>query len=385
MAHRLSSVPALGLATPTKREVNTPGKESVSAPMPQFNPPLNSPYSIQEQYCFGLACRPWDIEVITCYGFGTLEGKRLYVGNIRPDDSQADRSPIVAVIDDWCGPVIGTTVTNGHTVWARYNYGTFTVLVTGQAINGYNFVIDGNCNRLLRLPVDGCNTGGVNGKQPRTAACSVLVQATHGFKAIPAGASRGALILAQRTRIHIRIREPAHHTYQLNAAPAQCTPTRYCVSRIVRLNDESWHAVMPPALSGLCACAPTPSTPLEHHDHYTSQDLSSGANLWRLLVLWVYHDADVSSPTRHSPPSSFFGDTRAPSLRSARNVRLVGEGARAHLRRGTAYVVQEVDVQIGRAPAPAAQSSLRAPVHSQSLLLSARLSPALLNRSAGEL
>ncbi|KAK7028624.1 hypothetical protein R3P38DRAFT_3394685 [Favolaschia claudopus] len=88
-------------------------------------------------------------EVVTCYGFGT----------------QADRAPIVSVIDDWCGKVIGTQVSNGQTVWARYDYGTFTVLVSGEAINGCTFVIDGNCNRLLRLPVDGCNTGGVNGKQ----------------------------------------------------------------------------------------------------------------------------------------------------------------------------------------------------------------------------
>ncbi|KAJ6615008.1 hypothetical protein B0H10DRAFT_2191250 [Mycena sp. CBHHK59/15] len=88
-------------------------------------------------------------EVVTCYNTGT----------------KADRSPIVSVIDDWCGKVIGSTVTNGQTVWARYNYGTFTVLVSGEAINGCSFVIDGNCNRLLREPVDQCNTGGVNGKQ----------------------------------------------------------------------------------------------------------------------------------------------------------------------------------------------------------------------------
>ncbi|KAJ6598154.1 hypothetical protein DFH09DRAFT_1131078 [Mycena vulgaris] len=88
-------------------------------------------------------------EVVHCYGFGT----------------KADRAPIVSVIDDWCGKVIGSRVNNGQTVWARYNYGTFTVYVSGQAINGCSFVIDGNCNRLLRLPVDKCNTGGVNGKQ----------------------------------------------------------------------------------------------------------------------------------------------------------------------------------------------------------------------------
>ncbi|KAJ7920183.1 hypothetical protein B0H13DRAFT_2425645 [Mycena leptocephala] len=88
-------------------------------------------------------------EVVTCYGFGTA----------------ADRTPIISVIDDWCGRVIGTQVTNSQTVWARYDYGTFTVLVSGEAINGCNFVIDGNCNRLLREPVDQCNTGGENGKQ----------------------------------------------------------------------------------------------------------------------------------------------------------------------------------------------------------------------------
>ncbi|KAJ7706794.1 hypothetical protein B0H17DRAFT_1325624 [Mycena rosella] len=88
-------------------------------------------------------------EVVSCYGFGT----------------KADRAPIVSVIDDFCGKVIGTNVQNGQTVWARYDYGTFTVYVSGEAINGCNFVIDGNCNRLLRLPVDECNTGGVNGKQ----------------------------------------------------------------------------------------------------------------------------------------------------------------------------------------------------------------------------
>ncbi|KAJ7692005.1 hypothetical protein B0H16DRAFT_1477833 [Mycena metata] len=88
-------------------------------------------------------------EVVTCYNTGT----------------KADRAPIVSVIDDWCGKVIGTSVSNGQTVWARYNYGTFTVYVSGEAINGCGFTIDGNCNRLLREPVDQCNTGGVNGKQ----------------------------------------------------------------------------------------------------------------------------------------------------------------------------------------------------------------------------
>ncbi|KAF8955414.1 hypothetical protein BDZ97DRAFT_1825203 [Flammula alnicola] len=89
-------------------------------------------------------------EVVTCYNEGTT----------------ADRAPIVSVIDDWCNNhAIGTFVSSGETIWARYDYGTFTVLVSGEAINGCTFTVDGNCNRLLREPVDQCNTGGVNGKQ----------------------------------------------------------------------------------------------------------------------------------------------------------------------------------------------------------------------------
>ncbi|KAG6819057.1 hypothetical protein H0H93_015876 [Arthromyces matolae] len=90
-------------------------------------------------------------EVVTCYGTGT----------------KADRAPIVSVIDDWCNNhAIGTFVPNGQTISARYDYGTFTVLVSGAAINGCGgFTVDSNCNRLLRLPVDKCNTGGENGKQ----------------------------------------------------------------------------------------------------------------------------------------------------------------------------------------------------------------------------
>ncbi|KAK7002382.1 glycoside hydrolase family 55 protein [Favolaschia claudopus] len=100
-------------------------------------------------------------EAVTCYNKGT---------KARPIHSdvacaEADRAPIVSVIDDWCGRVIGTHLNDGQEVMARYNYGTFTVLVSAKAINGCNIIIDGNCDRLLRLPVDKCNTGGVNGKQ----------------------------------------------------------------------------------------------------------------------------------------------------------------------------------------------------------------------------
>ncbi|KAH9477242.1 hypothetical protein JR316_0011168 [Psilocybe cubensis] len=89
-------------------------------------------------------------EVLTCYNMGT----------------KVDRAPSTSVIDDWCNNrAIGQVVNNGQTIWARYNYGTFTILVSGEAINGCSFKVDGNCNRLLRLPLDGCNTSGENGKQ----------------------------------------------------------------------------------------------------------------------------------------------------------------------------------------------------------------------------
>ncbi|KAJ7171456.1 hypothetical protein C8R46DRAFT_1262961 [Mycena filopes] len=88
-------------------------------------------------------------EVVSCYNSGF----------------PANRAPLISAIDDWCGKVIGTTVTNGQTLLAYYNFGTFVVSLSAKAINGCNFVIDGNCNRLLRLPVDKCNTGGENFKE----------------------------------------------------------------------------------------------------------------------------------------------------------------------------------------------------------------------------
>ncbi|RDB20652.1 hypothetical protein Hypma_012112 [Hypsizygus marmoreus] len=88
-------------------------------------------------------------EIVTCYNAGT----------------KVDRAPSVASIDDFCGRIIGTYIPDGRTLAYRYDWGSFTILVSGQALNGCSFTVDGNCNRLLRLPLDGCNTGGENGKQ----------------------------------------------------------------------------------------------------------------------------------------------------------------------------------------------------------------------------
>ncbi|RDB20723.1 hypothetical protein Hypma_012099 [Hypsizygus marmoreus] len=88
-------------------------------------------------------------EIVTCYNTGT----------------KVDRGPSVSSIDNFCARVIGTHVANGQTVAYRYDWGSFTILVSGQAINGCSFTIDNNCGRLLRLPLDKCNTSGENGKQ----------------------------------------------------------------------------------------------------------------------------------------------------------------------------------------------------------------------------
>ncbi|KIJ25527.1 hypothetical protein M422DRAFT_256294 [Sphaerobolus stellatus SS14] len=88
-------------------------------------------------------------EVVSCYNFGT----------------RADHAPSIFAIDDFCRHVNGGQVNNGQSVSMRYNFGAFTILVSGAAINGCNFVVDGNCNILLREPLDECNTSGENGKQ----------------------------------------------------------------------------------------------------------------------------------------------------------------------------------------------------------------------------
>ncbi|KAF4612350.1 hypothetical protein D9613_004018 [Agrocybe pediades] len=98
-------------------------------------------------------------EVVTCYGFGT----------------SITRDSAIPVIDDWCNNiVIGQFVPAGATLWARYDYGSFTIYLSALALTScQGFTIDANCNRLLRLPLDGCNTNTVTAKQGgyETDAC----------------------------------------------------------------------------------------------------------------------------------------------------------------------------------------------------------------------
>ncbi|TDL14750.1 hypothetical protein BD410DRAFT_845757 [Rickenella mellea] len=90
-------------------------------------------------------------ETVTCYNVG----------------SKIDRSFAVAAIDSWCASIIGQFWPSGTAKSMMFTWlgSPMTMYVAGSTINGCSFTVDDNCNRLLRLPIDGCNTGGVNGKQ----------------------------------------------------------------------------------------------------------------------------------------------------------------------------------------------------------------------------
>ncbi|RDB20639.1 hypothetical protein Hypma_012105 [Hypsizygus marmoreus] len=107
-------------------------------------------------------------EIVTCYNAGTKASRSWPVRFEHRRLLQV--SPFVTcqlnhLIRAHRSSVMGQTLTNGQKVERRYNWGSFTILVSGEAINGCSFKIDGNCNRLLRKPLDECNTKGVNGKQ----------------------------------------------------------------------------------------------------------------------------------------------------------------------------------------------------------------------------
>ncbi|KAH9478001.1 hypothetical protein JR316_0010234 [Psilocybe cubensis] len=88
--------------------------------------------------------------VVHCYNFGT----------------STSRTILVTVIDDFCNNrLIGLTARPGVEYWSRYNYGPVTTYVSLTMTGCSPWVVDSACNINLRRPVDGCNTGGVNGKQ----------------------------------------------------------------------------------------------------------------------------------------------------------------------------------------------------------------------------
>ncbi|EAU82431.1 hypothetical protein CC1G_08182 [Coprinopsis cinerea okayama7 len=92
-------------------------------------------------------------EVVTCYNVGT----------------KIDRKYAIMAINDFCNVVMGKYYSNNQEFAIRYTFGNEvpqSFLTSLKPINNCGgFTVDHNCGRLLRLPVDQCNTGGENGKQ----------------------------------------------------------------------------------------------------------------------------------------------------------------------------------------------------------------------------
>lgn len=76
---------------------------------------------------------------------------------------------LITSITSFCDSLQGQVFENGRVYTQRYNYRwgrpILHVDMKAEVINGCRFVVDQNCYRLLRLPVDGCNTNGENDKQ----------------------------------------------------------------------------------------------------------------------------------------------------------------------------------------------------------------------------
>lgn len=90
-----------------------------------------------------------NLEYVSCYGFG----------------ASMDRSVLVSAIDAFCGAVIGKYFPPGHVEYREYIWSSYKIIIEAKAEGGCSFTVDNNCSRLLRMPVDMCNTNGVNGKQ----------------------------------------------------------------------------------------------------------------------------------------------------------------------------------------------------------------------------
>ncbi|KAH8832497.1 hypothetical protein DL96DRAFT_1704559 [Flagelloscypha sp. PMI_526] len=92
-------------------------------------------------------------EVVTCYNKGT----------------KIDRKYAITAIETFCGEVMGRHFNNDELFEKRYKFGnevTQHMLISLKPINNCGgFTVDDNCGRLLRLPIDKCNTKGENGKQ----------------------------------------------------------------------------------------------------------------------------------------------------------------------------------------------------------------------------
>ncbi|KAJ7580362.1 hypothetical protein C8J56DRAFT_961413 [Mycena floridula] len=74
-------------------------------------------------------------EAVSCYGSGVT----------------ASRAPLIDAIGQFCNAVIGRHF--------GPNADSYTDIEL-KSVNGCQFIADGNCGRLLRRPVDECNTNG---------------------------------------------------------------------------------------------------------------------------------------------------------------------------------------------------------------------------------
>lgn len=90
-----------------------------------------------------------NLEYVSCYGFGAT----------------MDRAILISAIDTFCAAVKNKFFDAGHVEHREYIWSSYKIIIEAKAEGSCSFRVDDNCGRLLRMPVDMCNTGGVNGKQ----------------------------------------------------------------------------------------------------------------------------------------------------------------------------------------------------------------------------
>ncbi|KAL0633193.1 hypothetical protein Q9L58_007935 [Maublancomyces gigas] len=90
-----------------------------------------------------------NLEYVSCYGFG----------------AGMDRSILISAIDTFCAAVKGQFFGPGHVEHREYIWSSYYIIIEAKAEGSCSFTVNDHCNRLLRMPVDLCNTNGENGKQ----------------------------------------------------------------------------------------------------------------------------------------------------------------------------------------------------------------------------
>ncbi|KAJ7579421.1 hypothetical protein C8J56DRAFT_964160 [Mycena floridula] len=92
-------------------------------------------------------------EAVSCYGSGVT----------------VFRAPLIDAIGKFCNAVIGRhfgpnadSYTDSYPIDFSHSVGfqPININIELKSVNGCQFIADGNCGRLLRRPVDECNTNG---------------------------------------------------------------------------------------------------------------------------------------------------------------------------------------------------------------------------------